>query len=74
MLLGGSYVETDLSARVSAHVALATQPDLVMAKPGIGVDEAITIVHNEMVRILAEIGGRAGGGDRGDGKARDGGL
>ena len=73
-LLGGSYVETDLSARVSVHVALATQPELVMAKPGMGVDGAITIVHNEMARSLAEIGGRSGGGDRGDGQMRDGGL
>jgi methylaspartate ammonia-lyase len=57
-LLGGSYVETDLSARVSAQVALATQPDLVMAKPGMGVDEAIAFVQNEMARTLAEIAAR----------------
>ncbi|MGD8902525.1 MAG: methylaspartate ammonia-lyase, partial [Anaerolineae bacterium] len=55
VLLGGSYAETDLSARVSAHVALATQPDLVMAKPGAGVDEAISLVQNEMTRTLARI-------------------
>jgi len=54
-LLGGSYAETDLSARVAAHVALATQPDLVMAKPGAGVDEAISLVQNEMTRTLAWI-------------------
>jgi methylaspartate ammonia-lyase len=53
VLLGGSYAETDLSARVSAHVALATRPDLLMAKPGMGVDEAISLVHNEMARALA---------------------
>jgi methylaspartate ammonia-lyase len=53
--LGGSYAETDLSARVSAHVALATQPDLIMAKPGMGVDEAISLVQNEMARTLAVI-------------------
>jgi methylaspartate ammonia-lyase len=51
--LGGSYAETDLSARVSAHVALATQPDIVMAKPGMGVDEAVSLVENEMARTLA---------------------
>jgi len=55
VLLGGSYAETDLSARVAAHVALATQPDLVMAKPGAGVDEAISLVQNEMMRTLARI-------------------
>ena len=53
--LGGSCAETDLSARVSAHVALATRPDIIMAKPGMGVDEGISIVHNEMARTLAQI-------------------
>jgi methylaspartate ammonia-lyase len=57
--LGGSCAETDLSARVSAHVALATRPDIVMARPGMGVDEAIAIVHNEMARALASIRARA---------------
>jgi methylaspartate ammonia-lyase len=59
VLLGGSCAETELSALVSVHVALATQPELIMAKPGVGVDEAITVVHNEMARTLAEIGGRS---------------
>jgi methylaspartate ammonia-lyase len=54
--LGGSYVETDLSSQVSVHVGLATRPDLIMAKPGLGVDEAISLVHNEMARTLARIG------------------
>jgi methylaspartate ammonia-lyase len=53
--LGGSCAETDLSARVAVHVALATQPSMIMAKPGMGVDEGITIVQNEMTRALAEI-------------------
>lgn len=57
-LLGGSCTETDLSARVTAHVALATQPDVVMAKPGMGVDEGITILQNEMARTLAAIKAR----------------
>lgn len=52
-LLGGSAAETDLSARVSVHVALATQPDLILAKPGAGVDEAVSLVRNEMARALA---------------------
>jgi methylaspartate ammonia-lyase len=54
-LLGGSSAETDLSARVSAHVALATQPDLILAKPGAGVDEAVSLVRNEMARVLATV-------------------
>ena len=51
-LLGGSYTETEISARASVHVALATQPDLIMAKPGLGTDEAISLVQNEMARTL----------------------
>jgi methylaspartate ammonia-lyase len=51
--LGGSCAETDLSARVAVHVALATRPDIIMAKPGMGVDEGVTIVQNEMARTLA---------------------
>jgi len=53
--LGGSCAETDLSARVAVHVALATRPDIIMARPGMGVDEAISITQNEMARALAEI-------------------
>jgi len=53
--LGGSCAETDLSARVSVHVALATRPDIIMAKPGMGVDEAVSLVQNEMARTLAWI-------------------
>jgi methylaspartate ammonia-lyase len=56
--LGGSCAETDLSARVSVHVALATRPDIVMAKPGMGVDEAVMLTQNEMGRALAEMAHR----------------
>jgi methylaspartate ammonia-lyase len=59
--LGGSCAETVLSARVAAHVALATQPDMIMAKPGMGVDEGVTLVRNEMARTLAWIGVRNSG-------------
>lgn len=51
-LLGGSCVETDFSARTSVHVALATQPTAILAKPGMGIDEAIQIMRNEMNRAL----------------------
>jgi methylaspartate ammonia-lyase len=53
--LGGSCAETGRSARVAVHVALATRPDIIMAKPGMGVDEAVSLVHNEMARVLAVI-------------------
>jgi methylaspartate ammonia-lyase len=55
--LGGSYAETDLSARASVHVALACRSDLIMAKPGLEVDGAISLVQNEMARTLAQIRG-----------------
>ena len=53
--IAGSCNETDISARVSAQLALATKADLVAAKPGMGVDEGIMIVYNEMQRTLATI-------------------
>ncbi len=59
--LGGSCAETDLSARVTVHVALATQPDMLMAKPGMGVDEGVMIVQNEMARALIQIRGNCSG-------------
>lgn len=51
--LGGSCAETDLSARAAVHVALACRPAMLLAKPGMGVDEAIMIVGNEQSRTLA---------------------
>jgi len=56
--LGGSCAETDLSARVAVHVALATRPDIIMARPGMGVDEAVSLVQNETARTLARIQAR----------------
>ena len=32
---------------------MATRPDQILAKPGMGVDEGYMIVYNEMQRILA---------------------
>jgi len=51
--IGGSCAETDLSARVSAQVAIGTAPAQVLAKPGMGVDEGLMIVRNEMRRAIA---------------------
>jgi len=51
--LGGSANETDLSARMTAQIALATGPDYLMSKPGIGADEGMMILTNEMRRTLA---------------------
>ncbi|CAH2406759.1 Methylaspartate ammonia-lyase 2 [Mesorhizobium ventifaucium] len=51
--VGGSCTETDLSARASVHISVATQADMMLAKPGMGVDEAFSIVGNEQNRLLA---------------------
>ncbi|MDY6121589.1 MAG: methylaspartate ammonia-lyase [Porphyromonas sp.] len=51
--LGGTCNETNRSAEVCAHIAMATQPIQYLAKPGMGVDEGYMIVFNEMQRILA---------------------
>ncbi len=51
--VGGSCNETDSGGRTCVHVSLATRPDQMLAKPGMGVDEGYMIVHNEMNRTLA---------------------
>jgi len=50
---GGTCNETDRSAQVCVHIAMATHPDQILAKPGMGVDEGYMVVYNEMQRILA---------------------
>jgi len=50
---GGTCNETDRSAQVCVHLAMATQPDQILAKPGMGVDEGYMVVYNEMQRIIA---------------------
>ena len=50
---GGTCNETDRSAQVCVHCAMATQPVQILAKPGMGVDEGYMIVFNEMNRIMA---------------------
>jgi methylaspartate ammonia-lyase len=50
--LGGSCNETDVSARVASHVALAVQPTEFLGKPGLGLDEGVMVVTNEMSRAI----------------------
>jgi len=50
---GGTCNETDRSAQVCVHLAMAAKPDQMLAKPGMGVDEGYMIVYNEMQRIRA---------------------
>jgi len=50
---GGTCNETDISAKTCIHLAMATSPAQILAKPGMGVDEAFMLAYNEMHRILA---------------------
>ncbi|MBM7624684.1 methylaspartate ammonia-lyase [Sporohalobacter salinus] len=52
---GGTCNETDRSAQICVNLALATRPDQMLAKPGMGVDEGLMIVNNEMNRVLSLI-------------------
>ena len=56
---GGTCNETDVSAKLSTQVAMACGAAQVLAKPGMGVDEGLMIVRNEMARTLALVGRRA---------------
>lgn len=50
---GGTCNETDVSARACVHAAMVSKPFAMASKPGMGVDEGMMIVNNEMQRILA---------------------
>ena len=52
---GGTCNETDVSARTCVHLALAARPMRMLVKPGMGFDEGMNIVHNEMHRTLAQL-------------------
>lgn len=55
---GGTCNETDRSAQVCTQIAVAAQPDQVLAKPGMGLDEGLMIVSNEMARTISLINAR----------------
>jgi methylaspartate ammonia-lyase len=56
--LGGTCNGTEQSAKMTVHVAMATNADQIYNKPGMGVDEGFLIASNEMTRILALRGAR----------------
>jgi methylaspartate ammonia-lyase len=56
---GGTCNETDRSAQVSAHIAMACGAAQILAKPGMGVDEGMMIVGNEMARVASLARARA---------------
>ncbi len=51
--LGGTCNETSRSAEICANIAMACGATQVLAKPGMGVDEGIMLMNNEMNRVLA---------------------
>ncbi|MBN3754343.1 methylaspartate ammonia-lyase [Paraburkholderia sp. Tr-20389] len=51
-VLGGTCAETDLSARATTNIGVATGVTQMLAKPGMGFDEGFNIVFNEMNRVL----------------------
>lgn len=53
--VGGTCNETNVSAEVTTNIALACQASQILAKPGMGCDEGMMIVRNEMNRVLALI-------------------
>lgn len=57
--LGGTCNETSRSAEICTNIAIACGATQVLAKPGMGVDEGIMIVNNEMNRVLARAKKRA---------------
>ncbi len=50
---GGTCNETNRSAEVCIQCAMASRPEQVLAKPGMGVDEGFMLCYNEMQRVLA---------------------
>ncbi|MDD3148021.1 MAG: methylaspartate ammonia-lyase [Candidatus Riflebacteria bacterium] len=50
---GGTCNETDNTAKMCVHLAVAARAERMLAKPGMGFDEGFTIVNNELERIIA---------------------
>jgi methylaspartate ammonia-lyase len=55
---GGTCNETNISAEITTNIAIACDATQCLAKPGMGTDEGIMIVNNEMNRTLARINHR----------------
>jgi methylaspartate ammonia-lyase len=49
---GGTCNETDVSARTCVHLGIAARPMRMLIKPGMGFDEGMNIVFNEMHRTI----------------------
>ncbi len=57
--LGGTANETQQAAIVTCHAGLATGPDFLLSKPGMGGDESFSLQVNEMLRTIALVESRA---------------
>ena len=57
---GGTCNETNVSSEVTTNIAIGAKAIQILAKPGMGVDEGIMIVKNEMNRVLALANNRKG--------------
>ncbi len=55
---GGSSTDTERAGQICAGVAMGTDADLLLARPGMGVDEAVMVVRNEMSRTRALVDSR----------------
>jgi methylaspartate ammonia-lyase len=55
VLLGGSSSDTDISSGITTEIALAVQPNLLLAYPGISLTGEISKVNNQMLRTLEQI-------------------
>lgn len=55
---GGTCNETEISARTCVYAVsrLAARPMRMLIKPGMGFDEGLNIVFNEMNRTIAVLG------------------
>lgn len=54
--LGGSNNETDISSRASVHVGVALGAWRMLSKPGMGFDEGVMVMTNELQRVKFELG------------------
>lgn len=52
---GGTCNETNISAEVTTNIAIACSASQCLAKPGMGCDEGLMIVKNEMNRVLERV-------------------
>lgn len=50
---GGTCNETDISAKTTTQIAIACSASQILAKPGMGVDEALMLARNEIARVCA---------------------